>query len=97
VSIRNSAEIADGTIPVFMDPHGFELFGPHLNAGFAKTSNRRSLPFVPVSMADAAEALAAVPDALVDEIALLVTKVASGPSQKAVSRGKKESTPRRCR
>src|SRR5271166_4514000 len=130
-SIRNSAEIADGMIPVFMDPQRFELFEPHLNAGFAKTSNRRSLatydicPFVPVSMADdieaarlpikqhlalyiggmgareknfyndyakrlgyeaeairiqdaflagrKAEAVAAVPDALVDEIALVGT------------------------
>jgi F420-dependent oxidoreductase-like protein len=57
-SIRNSAEIADGMIPVFMDPQRFELFEPHLNAGFAKTGNRRSLatydicPFVPVSMGD---------------------------------------------
>jgi F420-dependent oxidoreductase-like protein len=61
-SIRNSAEIADGMIPVFMDPQRFELFEPHLNAGFAKTGNRRSLatydicPFVPVSMGDDIEA-----------------------------------------
>jgi F420-dependent oxidoreductase-like protein len=57
-SIRNSAEIADGMFPVFMDPQRFDLFEPHLNAGFAKTGNRRSLatydicPFVPVSMGD---------------------------------------------
>jgi F420-dependent oxidoreductase-like protein len=61
-SIRNSAEIADGMIPVFMDPQRFELFEPHLNAGFVKTGNRRSLatydicPFVPVSMGDDIEA-----------------------------------------
>lgn len=130
-SIRNSAEIADGMIPVFMNPERFELFEPHLNAGFAKTDNRRSLatydicPFVPVCMSDdtdearlpikrhlalyvggmgarernfhneyakrlgyeahairiqdaflagrKAEAVAAVPDALVDEIALVGT------------------------
>jgi len=128
-SIRNSAEIADGMFPIFMNPQRFDLFEPHLNAGFARSSNQRSLatydicPFVPVSMSDdmekarlpikqhlalyvggmgardknfyndyakrlgyeaqalriqdaflagrKAEAVAAVPDALVDEIALV--------------------------
>src|SRR6516165_8827910 len=128
-SIRNSAEIADGMFPIFMNPQRFDLFEPHLNAGFARSSNHRSLatydicPFVPVSMEDdmekarlpikqhlalyvggmgardknfyndyakrlgyeaqalriqdaflagrKAEAVAAVPDALVDEIALV--------------------------
>ena len=128
-SIRNSAEIADGMFPIFMNPQRFDLFEPHLNAGFARSSNHRSLatydicPFVPVSMSDdmekarlpikqhlalyvggmgardknfyndyakrlgyeaqalriqdaflagrKAEAVAAVPDALVDEIALV--------------------------
>jgi F420-dependent oxidoreductase-like protein len=57
-SIRSSAEIADGMFPIFMNPERFELFEPHLNAGFAKSRNRKSLasyaicPFVPVSMAD---------------------------------------------
>jgi F420-dependent oxidoreductase-like protein len=61
-SIRNSAEIADGLFPVFMDPQRFELFEPHLNAGFARSRNRRTLatydicPFVPVSMGDDIEA-----------------------------------------
>ncbi len=56
-SIRNSAEIADGMFPVFMDPQRFELFEPHLNAGFAKSRQSEELsrtydicPFVPVSM-----------------------------------------------
>ena len=128
-SIRNSAEIADGMFPIFMNPQRFDLFEPHLDAGFARSSNHRSLatydicPFVPVSMSDdmdkarlpikqhlalyvggmgardknfyndyakrlgyeaqalriqdaflagrKAEAVAAVPDALVDEIALV--------------------------
>src|ERR1700740_3723581 len=57
-SIRNSAEVADGMFPRFMTPQRFELFEPHLNAGFAKTGNQKSLatydicPFVPISMGD---------------------------------------------
>jgi F420-dependent oxidoreductase-like protein len=128
-SIRNSAEIADGMFPIFMNPQRFELFEPHLHAGFARRSDQRSLadydlcPFVPISLGDdlerarlpikqhlalyvggmgarsknfyndyakrlgyeaeatriqeaflagrKAEAVAAVPDALVDEIALV--------------------------
>jgi F420-dependent oxidoreductase-like protein len=55
-SIRNSAEVADGMFPIFMNPQRFELFEPHLNAGFARGGDKRSLanydlcPFVPVSM-----------------------------------------------
>jgi F420-dependent oxidoreductase-like protein len=128
-SIRNAAEVADGMFPIFMNPQRFELFEPHLKAGFARRNDQRSLadfdlcPFVPVSMGDdiaaarlpikqhlalyvggmgarsknfyndyakrlgyeaeavaiqdaflagrKAEAVAAVPDALVDEIALV--------------------------
>ena len=57
-SIRNSAEIADGMFPIFMNPERFALFEPHLAAGFAKSSTPKSLtsydicPFVPVSMND---------------------------------------------
>jgi F420-dependent oxidoreductase-like protein len=57
-SIRNSAEIADGMFPIFMNPQRFELFEPHLDAGFARRSDQRSLadydlcPFVPISLAD---------------------------------------------
>ena len=42
--------------PKFMNPQRFELFEPHLNAGFAKSGNQKSLatydicPFVPTSM-----------------------------------------------
>jgi F420-dependent oxidoreductase-like protein len=61
-SIRSSAEIADGMFPIFMNPQRFELFEPHLKAGFAKSGSQKSLanydicPFVPVSMADDIEA-----------------------------------------
>ena len=57
-SIRNAAEIADGMFPIFMNPDRFELFEPHLEAGFAKTRGKKSLenfaicPFVPVSLND---------------------------------------------
>ncbi len=61
-SIRNSAEVADGMFPIFMDPERFEMFEPHLAAGFAKAGNHKSLatydmcPFVPVSRGDDLEA-----------------------------------------
>ena len=42
-SIRNSAEIADGMFPRFMNPQRFELFEPHLDAGFAKSGSQKSL------------------------------------------------------
>jgi F420-dependent oxidoreductase-like protein len=57
-SMRNSAEIADGMFPINMNPERFELFAPHLEAGFAKAGAGKSLetydicPFVPVSMED---------------------------------------------
>src|SRR5271165_2802831 len=62
-SIRNSAEVADGMFPIFMNPQRFELFAPHLDAGFAKSVEQKSgrqkslatydiCPFVPVSMDD---------------------------------------------
>ena len=44
--------------PRFMNPQRFELFEPHLNAGFAKSGNQKSLatydicPFVPTSIGD---------------------------------------------
>src|SRR5436190_12993660 len=42
-SIRNSAEVADGMFPIYMNPERFDLFEPHLNAGFAKSGNKKSL------------------------------------------------------
>jgi F420-dependent oxidoreductase-like protein len=67
-SIRNSAEVADGMFPIFMNPQRFELFEPHLAAGFAKSGRQKSgrqkdgmqkslatydvCPYVPISMGD---------------------------------------------
>lgn len=130
--IACSAEVADGLIPVWMDPERWDLFQPHLEAGFKKAGGGKSLeqfdvaPFVTCVMGDdlercrmpvkgmlalyiggmgargknfyndyakrlgyeeaavkiqdlylsgkKAEAMAAVPDALVDSIALLGPK-----------------------
>jgi F420-dependent oxidoreductase-like protein len=133
-----SAEVADGLIPVWMNPERFDLLEPHLEKGFAKAGGGKSLadfdvaPFVTCVMGDdvekcrmpvkgmlalyiggmgargknfyndyakrlgyeeaaekiqdlfldgkKGEALAAVPDQLVDEIALL------GPKERIVER-----------
>jgi F420-dependent oxidoreductase-like protein len=54
--LRNAAEIADGSFPIFMSPERFDALEPHLAAGFEKTGGKRSLsnfdicPFVPVSL-----------------------------------------------
>lgn len=130
--IACSAEVADGLIPVWMDPERWDLFQPHLEAGFKKAGGGKSLeqfdvaPFVTCVMGEdlercrmpvkgmlalyiggmgargknfyndyakrlgyeeaavkiqdlylsgkKAEAMAAVPDALVDSIALLGPK-----------------------
>jgi F420-dependent oxidoreductase-like protein len=130
--ITCSAEVADGLIPVWMNPERWDLLEPHLNAGFQKAGGGKSLadfdvaPFVTCVMGDdlercrmpvkgmlalyiggmgargknfyndyakrlgyeaaaakiqdlylagkKAEAMAAVPDELVDSIALLGTK-----------------------
>jgi F420-dependent oxidoreductase-like protein len=55
--IRTSAEVADGMFPIFMNPERFDLFAPHLNAGFARNPGKGLAdfdicPFVPVSMGD---------------------------------------------
>lgn len=41
--IACSAEVADGLIPVWMNPERFDLFAPHLEAGFAKAGAGKSL------------------------------------------------------
>jgi F420-dependent oxidoreductase-like protein len=38
-----SAEIADGVFPVWMDPNNFEVIGQHLDKGFAKAGNGKSV------------------------------------------------------
>jgi F420-dependent oxidoreductase-like protein len=133
-----SGEVADGLIPVWMNPERFDLLEPHLEKGFAKAGGGKSLadfdvaPFVTCVMGDdvekcrmpvkgmlslyiggmgargknfyndyakrlgyeedaikiqdlfldgkKGEALAAVPDKLVDEIALV------GPKERIVER-----------
>ncbi len=136
--IACSAEVADGLIPVWMNPERFDLLEPHLEKGFAKAGGGKSLssfdvaPFVTCVMGDdlercrmpvkgmlslyiggmgardknfyndyakrlgyeeaavtiqdlyldgkKGEALAAVPDRLVDEVALV------GPKERIVER-----------
>lgn len=57
-SIRNSAEVADGMFPMYMNPDRFDLFEADLNTGFAKAGGDKSLknydlcPIVSVSMND---------------------------------------------
>jgi F420-dependent oxidoreductase-like protein len=56
--LRCAAEVADGVIPVWMDPNKYSVIGEHLDEGFAKAGNGKSLadfdvaPFVMVMMND---------------------------------------------
>jgi F420-dependent oxidoreductase-like protein len=56
-----SAEVADGLIPVWMNPERFDLFAPHLAKGFAKAGGGKSLatfdvaPFVTCIVGDDVE------------------------------------------
>jgi len=56
--IACSAEVADGLIPVWMNPERFDVFGPHLEKGFAKAGGGKSLatfdvaPFVTCILGD---------------------------------------------
>ena len=56
--LRCAAEVADGVFPVWMDPKKYEVLGEHLDAGFAKAGNGKSLadfdiaPFVTVALND---------------------------------------------
>jgi len=56
--IECSAEVADGLIPVWMNPERFDLLQPHLEKGFAKAGGGKSLasfdvaPFVTCVMGD---------------------------------------------
>jgi F420-dependent oxidoreductase-like protein len=56
--LRCAGEVADGVFPVWMDPNKYEILGEHIEAGFAKSDNGRSLdnfdiaPFVSVAMND---------------------------------------------
>jgi F420-dependent oxidoreductase-like protein len=56
--IACSAEVANGLIPVWMNPERFDLFAPHLEKGFAKAGGGKSLasfdvaPFVTCILGD---------------------------------------------
>lgn len=56
--LRCAGEVADGVFPVWMDPNKFEVLGEHLQKGFDKAGNGKSLsdfdvaPFVSVAMND---------------------------------------------
>ncbi|MCB1698161.1 MAG: LLM class F420-dependent oxidoreductase [Pseudomonadales bacterium] len=56
--LRCAAEVADGVFPVWMDPDKYHVLGDHLDAGFAKAGNGKSLanfdvaPFVMVMLND---------------------------------------------
>lgn len=56
--LRCAGEVADGVFPVWMDPNKFNILGEHLQKGFDKAGNGKSLkgfdvaPFVSVSMND---------------------------------------------
>jgi F420-dependent oxidoreductase-like protein len=56
--LRCAGEVADGVFPVWMDPDNYAVLGEHLEAGFARAGNGKSLadfdvaPFVMVSMND---------------------------------------------
>lgn len=59
--IACSAEVADGLIPVWMDPERFDYYEPHLNEGFRKAGGGKSLerfdvaPFVTCVLGDDVE------------------------------------------
>jgi F420-dependent oxidoreductase-like protein len=59
--IECSAEVADGLIPVWMNPERFDLLQPHLDKGFAKAGGGKSLanfdvaPFVTCILGDDVE------------------------------------------
>ena len=55
--VRAAAEIADGFFPVWMDPERFDVFRPHLEAGFARAGGKTLAefdvaPFVSVILGD---------------------------------------------
>ncbi len=56
--LRCAGEVADGVFPVWMDPNNYAVLGDHLQAGFDKAGNGKSLkdfdiaPFVSVAMND---------------------------------------------
>jgi len=59
--MRCAGEVSDGVFPVWMNPERFDLFKPHLEAGFAKAGGGKNLgsfdvaPFVTVVLGDDVE------------------------------------------
>lgn len=41
--VRAAAEIADGFLPIYMDPTRFDVFGPHIEAGLTRAGGGKSL------------------------------------------------------
>jgi F420-dependent oxidoreductase-like protein len=60
--LRCAGEVADGVFPVWMDPNKYDVIGEHLQQGFDKAGNGKSLkdfdiaPFVNVALNDDLEA-----------------------------------------
>lgn len=60
--LATAAEVADGVFPIWMNPDRFDLLGPHLDEGFARAGNGKSLagfdvaPIVTVVLGDDVEA-----------------------------------------
>ena len=56
--LRCAGEVADGVFPVWMDPNKYSVLGEHIEKGFAKAGNGKSLkdfdiaPFVSVAVND---------------------------------------------
>ena len=73
--LRCAGEVADGVFPVWMDPNKYDILGEHIEAGFAKSEQGRTLdnfdiaPFVSVAMNDD---LAAAFDSLRPWLALYI-------------------------
>lgn len=73
--IRTAAEVADGVIPIFMNPERFDVFADDLETGFARAGGGKSLetfemaPFCRVVVNDD---LAAARDSLRDYFALYI-------------------------
>ncbi len=73
--LRCAGEVADGVFPVWMDPNKYEVLGEHIEEGFARAGNGKSLdnfdiaPFVSVAMNDD---LAAAFDSLRPWLALYI-------------------------
>lgn len=59
--VEAAAEVADGFFPIWMDPENYDVFRPHIEAGFAKAGDGKDLtqfdvsPFITCVMGDDVE------------------------------------------